>query len=141
MQQKIDSGYFLPDVAKIPMKRVKLMSGLISGRSTTPPYIVVYKEASGRTNHIAWRSKAQYGTKGDGKPTEANLKKWVEGLNQSIDGGTNSHLPQSAKVVEAVIKRNESGAYTTIQGPSLVHFKVGLKSSCSFCPHCGQGTK
>ncbi len=73
------------------------------GRSTTPPYRIEIVGKSGMPCKMAWRLQAQYGIPGYGKPTNANLAKWVAGFNESMQpGGANAHVNdpvQTAKLV------------------------------------------
>ncbi len=61
------------------------------GRSVTPPYRL---EMSGVTA-ATWRVKAQYGIPGDGKPTEANLIKYIRAYAKSLESGSNVHISKA----------------------------------------------
>jgi hypothetical protein len=77
------------------------------GRSTTPTYafrIETFLSLSGKVSHTSMAWKKEYG-----KPTTANIDKWVTAYEESCKpGGCNAHLGIDP-VVSVEIKRNVSG--------------------------------
>lgn len=60
------------------------------GRSYTPPYVI---EVDGCQGAMSWYVRAVYGTPANGKPTAANLKKYMDSFLASMEpGGANAHL-------------------------------------------------
>jgi hypothetical protein len=56
---------------------------------------------------MEWRVGQRYQIPGYGKPTNNNLKKWVDHFNKSLEpGGANSHLGSGSRVVTACILQN-----------------------------------
>lgn len=74
------------------------------GRSTTPKYsfkISTVLSRAGKVGHTAMIWKSEYG-----RPTTANIDKWVTKYEESLSpGGANAHLGYDP-VVSVEIKRN-----------------------------------
>jgi hypothetical protein len=88
----------------------KIETYLSEGGSTTPKYVVDMKLKRGYTDAAEWRVNAQYGMRGYGKPTTANLKKYIDAYNDSLEsGGVNAHIGPSGKAIWAGIRFNTYG--------------------------------
>lgn len=73
------------------------------GRTLTPKYVLdLYGYAGVRASTpIGWSVKQH------GKPTDANVQRWVARFNQSLaPGGANAHLGRAARAVGGVLRRN-----------------------------------
>ena len=86
------------------------------GRIVTPKYAVHVRtnDRGHALTPIAWRTRAQGQIPGDGRPTAANLAKWVEGYNASFRaGGSNAALSESIgfelRIHHAEIRENVAG--------------------------------
>jgi hypothetical protein len=107
------------------------------GRSTTPRYVV---EMSGGFTAAAWRVRQ------DGRPTDANLARYVAGFEASTaPGGVNAHLG-TTRVRSAKVRENSYGGEVVAryQAPmfeaagSWVPCENGVRvSTCSHTPRCG----
>lgn len=77
------------------------------GRSTTPTYIVRIATRQSRAGSVGHTAMA-WSCKHCGRPTAANLAKWVHDLEASqMPGGCNAHLGADP-VTSAAIYRNGS---------------------------------
>lgn len=78
------------------------------GRSYTPKYAVELKLANGRYALQAWQVRSSPNNPGKGRPTDANLKRYVEAYNASIlrPGGVNEHLGDMNRAIAAEIRLN-----------------------------------
>jgi len=95
------------------------------GRSYTPRYVIKINGA-GRTNAVQimpmeWRSRARGPYEGYGKPTEANLAKWVEKFNESLrPGGCNDHVGERAQVTKAnIVDQFTNEVVATYEAPAF----------------------
>ena len=101
------------------------------GGSRTFPYVLKIKTVSGAFHTpMEWRLRAQFGIPGYGKPTVANIDKWVTALEDSMKpGGCNAHIGFDP-VVEARIVENHAGGDTvaewvrSVQRPNEPKFQV-----------------
>lgn len=85
------------------------------GRTTTPAYVVQIADGRYRYAGSAWVVAT------DGKPTEANLRRYVESFEASTrPGGANAHLGE-VRVLRASIRRNVPAGQTvaTYQAPAF----------------------
>ena len=78
------------------------------GTSRTPKYIVQLHTPGFYNTPSEWSVRGLYGGKGCGKPTDANLAKYVEQFEKSmLPGGANDHLAaKNYHVVAAYIYLN-----------------------------------
>lgn len=82
------------------------------GRSITPKYIVETTEQGGRKQQMIWR--------GRGRPTAAQLERWVlEYLRSFQVGGVNEHISRAQGYIphasRAVVRENNSGGRVVAQ--------------------------
>lgn len=101
----------------VEVGRKKVNEALDEGRSYTPPYVYeMYNAAGGalQTFAMAWRASGRGANNpGMGKPNEANLKKAIDGYNESLKpGGANAHIPEMIPgrdhvAAGGLIRRNE----------------------------------
>ncbi len=95
------------------------------GRSRTPKYVVELVTPGFYTSPSEWRVKDGCQTKGSGKPTDENLKKFVEQFVASMQpGGVNAHLQEQGKpyvVTHAFIYHNTSDRHA---GPPLAEWRM-----------------
>ena len=83
------------------------------GRSTTPKYVLeICCSDYCRYTPMAWHVGSHYGLPGDGKPTVANINKWVTRFEESRISGANKHLG-IALVIRATIILND-GSRTVV---------------------------
>ncbi len=87
------------------------------GRSTTPKYVVELVTPGFYTSPSGWQVRDGCQTKGSGKPTNENLKKFVEQFIASMQpGGVNAHLQRQAEpyvVTAAYIYHNTSDRHAS----------------------------
>ena len=84
------------------------------GRSRTPTHIVRYTQVVEGEHQIrftdsAWPTQAK---RGGGRPTQANLTRYIEGTNESFEpGGVNEHLSQrgTVRILGAEIVNQHTG--------------------------------
>jgi hypothetical protein len=75
------------------------------GRSRTIPLLVTCTVDKGNWSAAEWR------TKESGKPTKANLEKWVAAVEESCATGVNKHIGLT-KILTAKIVRQKDGETT-----------------------------
>lgn len=81
------------------------------GRSTTPTHIIRFTEVRSGERIVgltpaAWPTRKD---RGGGRPTKANLARYVEGTNESCQpGGVNEHLAPM-RIVRAEIVNQHTG--------------------------------
>jgi hypothetical protein len=98
------------------------------GRTVTPKYAVEVTHGSMaiQSTPSAWNSKQ------NGRPTEKNLKAWVDAYNESLKpGGVNQHLTEnwpieSARIIKAVILRNDGSREEIATWPP---YETGMAST------------
>lgn len=82
------------------------------GRITTPPYRIEIKCSDSRYSFtpMAWRVRSNNaGIRADGKPTVANLDKWVTAYEDSLrPGGCNAHLGIHSVVSAKIIRQSDN---------------------------------
>jgi hypothetical protein len=78
------------------------------GRIVTPTYRVEVFFTNGTFTSAAWHTRSPYG-RADGRPTEANLKRYCDALEQSsLPGGCNAHCGE-IRISSANIIRQDTG--------------------------------
>lgn len=100
------------------------------GRTSTPTYVVEIEMPGYRYAPAAWRVSSAVNAPGYGKPTDANLARYVEKFEESTrPGGVNAHLGFQ-RVTTARIRRNTSnggfrgGVIATYTAPPRPMFEV-----------------
>lgn len=93
--------------ALLKAQGVAEMTGVTEGRSTTPAYVVILHDDTGR----ALFTPAGWSTRDYGPPNKANLRKYLVAYNASISpGGANAHLGAQHKATKAAIMTNGPGS-------------------------------
>ena len=83
--------------------------------STTPTYIVKIVDGKYSYTPSAWRVTSRTQVAADGKPTAANLAKYVASVEASTQpGGCNAHLG-ATKIKWAAIYRNDGSMKTVAE--------------------------
>ena len=76
----------------------------------TPAFVVEYRTVGGGITEYCWRSRAIGQVPADGRPTEKNLRRHVEGLAASFQPGeANDHVGKaypSMRILGANLVRN-----------------------------------
>lgn len=91
------------------------------GRSYTPRYVCEIVVPGTYHTPMSWDVKSRYGARGYGKPTDANLKKYVEGFEASTKpGGVNAHLGETIVTSARIIDQFEGGVVATYKQPEPI---------------------
>ncbi len=78
------------------------------GRTSKPKYVWELHARGTVMTPAAWRVKTQYGAKGHGAPTAANLEKAVKAYNASLaPGECNAHLGERYRATYACVRLND----------------------------------
>lgn len=79
-------------------------------RCVTPPYRIEYQTASGSTMSAVWYARKQGQIPSYGRPSPANIRKWIAKHNESLQpGGCNDHLVgKGLEAVSACIVRQST---------------------------------
>jgi hypothetical protein len=85
-------------------------------RDTTPTYVVQISDGVHYYTASAWRVTSRTQVRADGRPTTANLKRYVESFEASTrPGGVNAHLGETT-VKRARINHNITGTLVAEYG-------------------------
>lgn len=90
---------------------------------TTPAYRIESQARSPRvvSTPMEWRSRSTRLRTGYGAPTDANLERFVQKMNATMDpGGCNAHLGPNHHIVSArVVRQSDGKVMATYQAPAF----------------------